>query len=388
MSARFRYVGTFVAAAVLLVGCGQQSGSVAVRRGDEDPTSSISLVPEFGTGPSAANDDWLVGVTTDPHLSTRPSVVSEVDLRSGKTKMIPGPSASGIPVSVEALVPTADGFWGAGNRCDPPDGGEGCGGRNVLVKLDPASGAWQVEEISLEPNGVLDSLHVVGSDLVRLSTTDQTLAVLRRDQGGNWSTVASLTTPERPESCVGAGDLWLFRRHAPTNDNVAAKDTDYSLTRLDLHGGKATDVELPRLARSFGGATTSFGCDASGPVIATTPAGDVPPANADPDEMKRALTGVDVWHLGVHGWGRVAVGEFGSGTVTDSIVSGERALIVGAELVTSGENKPIAAVIGGGRSQEVPRDGTDTYLWRNRRELLRIFGQGAGRQVETVKVGS
>lgn len=339
----------------------------------------------FGTRVVAASDDWVVGVLKDPDwidmekpdTSTEPSRVTAVNLQTRKVKTFVGPVEGHSPIAVDALVADGDGFVGVGSRCGPGDGPEVCGLSNVQVRLDPAAGTWQTEDFPLDPPGSLDGLHAVDGDVVLVDWTGESLRVTRLDAAGDATPVATVSTGSRVGTCVAGDDLWLFRKHG--GGGVA-----YGLWRVDLDSGTTEKVALPDLADYFGGVTTSFGCDATGPVITSTPPGGVPSSGADSETMRAALTGVTVWQRDGDDWKRFEPDSLGDGAVVTSIVSGEKAVLTGGRSGGSG-NESFAVLLADEKVTDLPTGTFDTYLWRGSTgDLLHVSSHDAKRHVEII----
>ncbi len=388
---------SLVAVAVVVVltsaACGEGSAGSGSSVGA--PTRAFDVPVGLGTaGPIAAGDDWLVGVVVEPFSIEKSSTVATIHLASEKVVSIGGPlDEQGTPVALSGLVADGDRFVGVGDLCVPPGGGEGCQGDRVLVELDPATETWTVDRFPAPIVGPIDGAFVVDSDLVLVESDGRRVRVTRQGSEG-WRSVAEMDTAARTVPCVGGGSLWLFVRTSGAGSvdgerEASALDTADSLTRVDLEGGGIESVDLPEIASYFGGVTTSFGCDGRGPVVATTPPGEVPPPESDRREVEAALTGLQVFSLADGGWRQDRVNAISGATISDQIVSGERALLLAAELDRSGVNHPIAVVLGEKSDEEVPRDGTDTYLWRGTGgDLIRMFDAGERREAELIEVGS
>lgn len=375
---------------VTIGGCGTADEGVVSVADEQGDLVSIDVMTPLGKGLTAATDDWLIGVIDEPFRSDEPSTIAALDLRSDEIKTFPGPVDDGAPVALSAVLGVEDGFIGIGDRCVPPDGGEGCQGSRVLVHLDPVTQDWQVEEVPLEAVGQFDAAYIVDQDLVVVESDRNQLRVSRQTSNGEWTTVAEQPSTSRPFSCVAEQALWLFVRSSTgDSDSITSTDTQYSLTRVDLSTAESVEVDLPELAGYFGGVTTSFGCDGSGPILASTPPGAVPPPNADREEMNQALTGTTIWERSDGRWKPVEVDALLGATVTDYIVSGKRPVILAAELDPDGANRPIAVVLGGEHATEVARNGSDTYLWRGSTgQLIRIFDHETARRVAIIEVGT
>ncbi len=390
---RLSLVAVGLVVALVSAACGE--GSAGGGSPVEGPAQSFDVPVGLGTaGPIAAGDAWLVGVAEEPFSIEKPSTVAAIHLASEKVTTVSGPlDEHGTPVALSSLVAAGDRFVGVGDLCVPPGGGEGCQGDRVLVEFDPAIQTWTVNKFPIPIVGPVDGAFVVNSDLVLVESDGRRVRVARQGSEG-WRSVAEMDTAARTLPCVGGGSLWLFVRTSGDGSTdgeseVTALDTTYSLTRVDLEGGGTESVDLPEIAGYFGGVTTSFGCDGRGPVVATTPPGEVPPPESDRNEMEAALTGLQVFSLAEDGWRQDRVNAISGATVSDQIVSGEQALLLAAELDRSGMNHPIAVVLGESAGEEVARDGTDKYLWRGTGgDLIRIFDAGDRRVAELIEVGS
>lgn len=393
MRDRLVFVAMALVVALTSAACGE--GSAGSESSVGGPTRAFDVPVGLGTaGTIAAGDDWLVGVVAEPFSIEKPSTVAAIHLASEKVTTVSGPlDQQGTPVALSGLVADGDRFVGVGDLCVPPGGGEGCQGDRVLVEFDPAAETWTVNKFPIPIVGPVDGAFFVDSDLVLVESDGRRVRVARQGSEG-WRSVAEMDTAARTLPCVGGGSLWLFVRtsgdgNVDGENEVTALDTAYSLTRVDLEGGGTESVDLPEIASYFGGVTTSFGCDGLGPVVATTPPGEVPSPESDRSEMEAALTGLQVFSLADDGWRQDRVNAISGATVSDQIVSGERALLLAAELDRSGTNHPIAVVLGESTGEEVPRDGTDTYLWRGTgSDLIRIFDAGNRRKAELIEVGS
>lgn len=349
------------------------------------PSATVIGVPSgFGAELTAASDDLVVGVVGDPYRTDARSTVVAVALDTGRVTTFPGPADGEVPVAMSGLVAKDDGFVGVGDHCEPPGGGEGCGGARVLVELDPEALTWRVSALPLDSVGPLDGLFVVGDDLVVVESDGARTRVSRRSADGRWTTVAEPTTTERAAPCVSGHDLWRFTR---TSAGAADGNARYALTRTDLASGASESVDLPDLASYFGGVTTTFGCDQNGPLLASSPPGPVP--DADAREKADALTGVAVWSFTGSSWTPVEVTAMQGATVANQIVSGDRALLLAGDLEATGADRLLAVVLGPDGGIEVPSNGTDSYLWPgDTGDLVRIFDRPDGRQLTVVPTGS
>ncbi|HET8929229.1 MAG TPA: hypothetical protein VFN21_01100, partial [Acidimicrobiales bacterium] len=289
-----------------------------------------------------------------------------------------GPIEGHSPIAVDALVADGNGFVGVGSRCGPGDGPEECGLSNVQVRLDPAAGSWRIGDLPLDPPGSLDGLHAVDGDVILVDWTGDALRVTRLDAAGDATPVATVSTGTRVGTCVAGDDLWLFRKHSGAG--VA-----YALWRVDLDDGATDQIALPELADYFGGVTTSFGCDGTGPVITSTPPGDVPPSDADSETMRAALTGVTVWRRADGAWQRFASDELGKGAVVDEVVSGDRPVLLGGRSDGPGDSGRFAVLLADEKVTDLPTGAFDTYLWRgDTRDLLHVSSHDGKRRIESV----
>lgn len=376
-------------ALLVVTGCGQGSD---IESGDAPaaPTDETNRVPTtFGTRAVAATDDWMLGVTSQPYSSDEPSSLLAVDLRTGDSKSVPGPVFNESPVTIEALIAEGTKLVGIGNICRGSSGDEGCHGPQKLVRFDPANASWTLEDVPFDQASFLDAILPVGRDFLVVESKDGTVTAARHDSDGRWSEVAKVDMAHRPIACATSDDLWLFSRDSGDSGDTSANDASYALKRIDLASGQIEGIVLPEFARYFGGVTTSFGCGQHEPFVASTPPGSVPPADADPDDMEAALTGVTVRRFVDGAWETSEVEALDGRTVPDSIVSGPVPLFLGAEMKTAGENSPIAVLLTDDGGRQIPRMGTDAYLWRGTTgDLIRVFDQGSSRQFETVSVTS
>jgi hypothetical protein len=390
-SVRSRRVGLVVGVVVTLAvaACASTDGS-----GGPSTTTGPSKIGAdrpirvpggLGTHAVAASDDWVVGVLKDPDwidmekpdTSKEPSKVTAVDLQARKVKTFVGPVQGDSPIAVNALVADGDAFVGVGSRCGPGDAPEDCGSSNVLVRLDPSAGTWQTEDLPLDPPGSLDGLHAVDGDVVLADWTGESLRVTRLDAAGDAAPIATVSTGTRVATCVAGDDLWLFRKHSGAG-------VGYALWRVGLDDGAGDQIALPELADYFGGVTTSFGCDGTGPVITSTPPVDTAPVDTPPDEMQEDLTGVVVWKRVGDDWKRFEPASLAAGAVVTGIVSGEHAVLTGGRSGASG-NKGFAVLLADGKVTDLPTGTFDTYLWRGTTgDLLLVSSHDGKRRIASV----
>lgn len=328
-------------------------------------------------------------MTSQPNSSDKPSSLTVVNLKTANSKTIPGPVLNESPITIEALIANGANFFGLGNVCLAPGGDEGCHGPQKLVRFDPSMEAWSLEDVPFDQTSFLDAMLPAGRDFLVVESRDGAVTAARHNSDGQWSEIATVDMAHRPAACTTSGDLWLFSRDSGDSGDTSTNDAAYTLTRVDLASGQAEDIELPDLARYFGGVTTSFGCGEHEPFVASTPPGPVPPADAGPDELDDALTGTTLRTFVSDEWRTSEVKALDGRTVPDSIVSGPVPLLLAAEMKGAGANTPIAVLLTKEGGRRVSRTGTDAYLWRGTAgDLIRIFDHDSSRQFETVSVTS
>lgn len=372
---------------LVAVGCGQ--GTIVEGDGAVD-RQAIIVPATFGTRSVAATDSWMVGVTSQPYSNDELSTLVLVDLRDQSSKTVSGPVFDGSPVSIGVLVAEEATFVGIGTLCQGTNTDEGCSGAQKLLRLDPVTEDWELEDLPFERNTSLYGLWILGEELVAVGSEAGVVTVARRNASGEWSELSKLETPLRPSVCATDANLWLFARLPGQTADPSGNDATFTLTRIDLASGQAENIDLPDLAGYFGGVTTEFGCGQNAPFVASTPAGSVPPIDSDSDKLKDALTGVTVYKWTDRAWQPLDVAAFDGHTVPDEIVSGPIPLLLGAEMIggTNG-NRPIAVLLGEDGGRHVATNGTDSYVWRGSTgDLIRIFEQGSQRHIEIIAGGS
>lgn len=383
-------------AVVLMVATGCGSGpneTVAPTKGGASAFGVAEVPSEFGVYAATASDRLAVGVVDQPYSSDETSTFVGVDLADGEVVEFAGPLDDGAPVAVEQMATDGQALAGAGARCTSPTGGEGCAGSQVIVRLDPDALQWTVVAVPEDAAGMqLDAVYVLDGDVLLVESGIDSTSIRRLSHEGTWSTVADLPSESRPATCIADGALWLFRVNRSESTEPAATDTGYRLTRLELDDGEAQEIELPALAGYFGGVTVPFGCNSSGPVVATTPPGEVPAPDADRDAMNAALTGITAWHRRGSEWQAIEGEALVGATVAGEIISGpDGAVIRGAEMSQSdGPNRPIVIVADpSGRTSEVDTTGDDAFLWRGTTgHLIWVYDNDSGRALTVVEVES
>lgn len=375
-------------ALLLLASC--SATSEVVRAAPSQPMADHpQVLSSFGSHAMAANQNWLLGVVKQPNDAEQPTRVSLVNLQSNEVKNLDGPVDGTTPITIDALVASADGFVGVGNRCDSQFIDEGCWGQQIFLRFDPTSEDWNLESMPVDRLLALDFFAKSAQDFVLVESGKGKVHVSRVDASGHLTDLATLEEARRPRACVTSDALWLFFKNSKPTTDVESTDTTYSLIKIALNSGEPEEVPLPKLAGYFGGVTTKFGCNVENPLVVTTPPGTVPAAATKPSDMKDALTGLKVYERTQNTWQTVTVDAVKGNTVPDSILSGQNALLLAAEIQDETQNRPIAVVLDGNQGSEVPRDGSDAYLWQEGTgNLIRLFSVENDRRFQVIDVAS
>lgn len=250
-----------------------------------------------------------------------------VDLQSGSTSQIDAPTVDGRPVDVLAAAADDTQVITIGRVCDDVAHDGSCEPATISASiLDPESKVWTASPL---PPSVSDQ-RLASVPLLQVNGAGSFVAVVNIESAGDEQTQVLTFTDGQwaPNTDLKLGsslrtacatEQSLFVLHASSQDPSDQGDgptgtaVNFSMEEVNLATGKATKVDLPPLAQTFGGAGVSLGCGPGSPTVAS----GAPGAEAA------------VFSFDNGQWQDVPGALSGSDAVAGSVMSGPRGVLVG-----------------------------------------------------------
>lgn len=183
-------------------------------------------------------------------------------------------------------------------------------------------------------------------------------------------------------ACVAGDTVYQLAKQLPDADPTIDLDAEaeLGLIAVPLDGGPATEVELPLLGASFGGANVSLGCAAEGPYVATAAGG--------PGEVQ-----AQVWQLSDGSWSQRADLVPDDPVRPEAIVSDVHGVVIGWQVGDpAGAHQAITTLDADGQARV--RDGDPLgEMWRGSSSERLVLARDAegidgGPDIEVVEIWS